>query len=68
MENTRTDRFPLEVYFMERTLFIELIHRANKDFGLYWLKDILRDLLISINYGYAHRDFVACINTAEASL
>ena len=57
----------LEAYFMERTLFIELIHRANKISSLYWLKDILRDSVDQYKImGYAHRDFVACINTVEA--
>ncbi|MGT2716218.1 glucose-1-phosphate adenylyltransferase subunit GlgD [Streptococcus respiraculi] len=57
----------LEAYFMKRTLFLELIKRANKVSALYWLKDILRDVVDQYRIvGYAHRDFVACINTVEA--
>lgn len=57
----------LEAYFMRRTVFLDLIKRANKVSALYWLKDILRDLVDQYTImGYAHRDFVACINTADA--
>lgn len=57
----------LEAYFMKRTLFLELIERANKVSALYWLKDILRDMVDQYKIvGYAHRDYVACINTVEA--
>lgn len=57
----------LEAYFMKRTLFLELIKRANKVSSLYWLKDILRDMVEQYKMmGYAHRDYVACINTVEA--
>lgn len=57
----------LEAYFMKRTLFIELINRANKVSALYWLKDILNDMVDQYKImGYAHRDYVACINTVEA--
>ena len=57
----------LECYFMKRSVFLELIHRANKVSSLYWLKDILRDSVTQYKImGYAHRDFVACINTVEA--
>ncbi|MGT2754003.1 glucose-1-phosphate adenylyltransferase subunit GlgD [Streptococcus ovis] len=57
----------LEAYFMKRSLFLELIKRANKVSSLYWLKDILRDVVDQYKImGYAHRDYVACINTVEA--
>lgn len=57
----------LEAYFMKRSLFLELIERANKVSSLYWLKDILRDVVDQYKImGYAHRDYVACINTPEA--
>lgn len=57
----------LEAYFMKRSLFIELIHRANKVSALYWLKDILRDSVDQYKImGYAHRDYVACINNVDA--
>ncbi|CRH92510.1 glucose-1-phosphate adenylyltransferase [Chlamydia trachomatis] len=57
----------LEAYFMKRSLFLELIERANKVSALYWLKDIIRDVVDQYKImGYAHRDYVACINTAEA--
>ena len=57
----------LEAYFMKCTTFIELIQRANKVSSLYWLKDILRDVVDQYKVmGYAQRDFVACINSVEA--
>lgn len=57
----------LEAYFMKRELFLELIERANKVSSLYWLKDILRDTVDQYKImGYAHRDYVACLNTVEA--
>ncbi|MDW8750235.1 glucose-1-phosphate adenylyltransferase subunit GlgD [Streptococcus suis] len=57
----------LEAYIMKRTTFIELIKRANKVSSLYWLKDILRDTVDQYKImGYAHRDFVACINNVES--
>ncbi len=57
----------LEAYFMKRMTFIELIQRANKVSSLYWLKDILRDVVDQYKImGYAHPDFVACINSVEA--
>lgn len=57
----------LEAYFMKRTLLLELIERANKVSALYWLKDIIRDVADQYKImGYAHRDYVACINTVEA--
>lgn len=57
----------LEAYFMKRTVFLELIQRANKVSSLYWLKDILRDVVDQYKImGYAHRDYVACINTVSS--
>ncbi len=57
----------LEAYFMKRATFIELIQRANKVSSLYWLKDILKDVVDQyVIKGYAHRDFVACINSVES--
>ncbi|MDQ0221754.1 glucose-1-phosphate adenylyltransferase subunit GlgD [Streptococcus moroccensis] len=57
----------LEAYFMKRTLFIELIKRANKVSSLYWFKEILADVVNDYKMvGYAHRDYVACINTIES--
>lgn len=57
----------LEAYFMKREIFLELIDRANKVSSLYWLKDIIRDMVDQYKImGYAHRDYVACINTASA--
>ncbi|MEY8463073.1 glucose-1-phosphate adenylyltransferase subunit GlgD [Streptococcus merionis] len=57
----------LEAYFMKRTLFIELIKRANKVSSLYWFKEILADVVNDYKVmGYAHRDYVACINTIES--
>lgn len=57
----------LEAYIMKRTTFIELIRRANKVSSLYWLKDILRDVADQyVIRGYAHRDFVACINSIDS--
>lgn len=56
----------LEAYFMKRTLFIELIKRANKVSALYWFKDILKDVVNEYRiFGYAQRDFVACINNVS---
>lgn len=57
----------LETYFMKRSLFINLIKRANKVSALYWFKDILRDVVSEYKIiGYAHKDYVACINTVES--
>ena len=57
----------LEAYIMKRTTFLELIQRANKVSSLYWLKDILRDTVGQYKIvGYAHKDYVACINTVSA--
>ncbi|MGT2910892.1 glucose-1-phosphate adenylyltransferase subunit GlgD [Streptococcus cameli] len=57
----------LECYFMKRTTFLELIDRAKRVSSLYWLKDILRDVVGQYKItGYAHRDYVACINTVSA--
>ncbi|HEL1912464.1 glucose-1-phosphate adenylyltransferase subunit GlgD [Streptococcus suis] len=57
----------LEAYIMKRTTFIDLIKRANKVSSLYWLKDILRDTVDQYKImGYAHRDYVACINTTAS--
>ncbi|KXT78977.1 glucose-1-phosphate adenylyltransferase subunit GlgD [Streptococcus sp. DD13] len=56
----------LEAYFMRRETFIGLIKRANQVSSLYWLKDILHDVVNEYKiYGYAHRDYVACINNEE---
>lgn len=66
MVNIKTVRF-LEAYIMKRTTFIDLIKRANKVSSLYWLKDILRDTVDQYKImGYAHRDYVACINTTAS--
>lgn len=57
----------LEAYFMKRTVFLELIKRAKSVSALYWLKDILRDVVDQYKImGYAHRDYVACINNVNA--
>lgn len=57
----------LEAYFMKRELFIELIKRANKVSSLYWFKSILADVVGDYKImGYAHRDYVACINNVES--
>lgn len=56
----------LEAYFMKRTVFLELIKRAKSVSALYWLKDILRDVVDQYKImGYAHRDYVACINNVN---
>lgn len=57
----------LEAYFMKRSVFLDLIKRANRVSALYWLKDILKDVVQEYRiYGYAHRDFVACIDSVPA--
>ena len=57
----------LEAYFMKRSTFLELIKRAKSVSALYWLKDILRDVVDQYKImGYAHRDYVACINNVNA--
>lgn len=57
----------LEAYFMKRSVFIDLIKRANQVSALYWFKDILKDVVNEYRiYGYAHRDYVACINNVPA--
>lgn len=57
----------LEAYLLKRSLFVELIKRANKVSSLYWFKEILADVVNDYKVmGYAHRDYVACINTVGA--
>ena len=56
----------LEAYFMRKETFIELINRANQVSSLYWFKDILEDVVGDYKIvGYAHKDYVACINNTE---
>lgn len=57
----------METYFMKRSLFLELIKRANKTSSLYWLKDIIREVVNEYKIvGYAYKDYVACINTISS--
>lgn len=57
----------LEAYLMKRSIFLELIKRANKVSSLYWFKEILADVVNEYKVmGYAHRDYVACINSIES--
>ena len=57
----------LEAYFMRRETFLELIDRANQVSSLYWFRDILEDAVDEYKMiGYAHKDYVACINNTES--
>lgn len=57
----------LEAYLLKRSLFVELIQRANKVSSLYWFKEILADVVNDYKVmGYAHRDFVACVNNISS--
>ncbi len=59
----------LESYVMSRKLFMTLVERGRKTSSIYWLRDILRDSIDDLKVGtYAHKGYVACMNSLKAYL
>lgn len=56
----------LECYVMRKDIFLNLIERAQKTSSLYWLSDILADMVNSLSvYGYPYRREVIAINSLK---
>ena len=59
----------LECYVMDRKLFMDLVDKGLKASSIYWLRDILNDSLGDLKVGtYAHKGYVACMNTLSSYL
>lgn len=57
----------LECYLMSRSLFIELIEKANMTSSLFWLSDVVKDNIKDLKVtGYQHKGYAACINSLKA--
>jgi len=49
---------------MERKFFIELVKKADETSALYWLRDIIRDVVGEVKVGgYRQRNKVCCISS-----
>lgn len=57
----------LEACLMSKDLFLTLLKKGRKTSSLYWLKDIIKDVLFTKRVGaYYHRGYVACLNSLDA--
>ena len=62
--NKKSRTISMEAYIMEKKLFIELVNRAASVSSLFWLKDMIADVLKEYKvYGYGVRAYVACVNS-----
>lgn len=59
----------LECYIMSKKLFIDLVKRAASTSALYWLKDILADVVSEYKIGgIGVEGYVGCINSIKSYL
>lgn len=57
----------LECYVLSKSLFIDLVKKANELSSFFWFKDIVKDSLKDLNvYGYQYKGYASCMNSLKS--